>query len=65
MGPPVNSAASAFYDWLSVVLGPAVVVFGVLGLVWGHWVGVVLIGTGAVLTWMGWSRLLHFLRSRT
>jgi polyferredoxin len=65
IGPTVNSAASAFYDWLSVVLGPAAILFGVLGLFWGHWVGLVLIATGAGLTWMGWSRLLRFLRSRT
>lgn len=63
-GPRANAAASAFYDWLSVVLGPAAVVFGMLGLFWGYWLGVVILVLGLGLTWAGWARLVRFVRSR-
>jgi hypothetical protein len=47
------------------VLGPAFIVFGIFGLLWGYWVACVPLVGGAWMTLMGWSRLVRFVRSRS
>ena len=48
----VPLVADAF-DVLALAVGPAAIAIGILGVVWGYWVGVVGIGVGAAMTAMG------------
>ena len=61
-GGPINGFLATAYEWLFVALGPFAIILGALFVVWGFWLGLVLVLAGAWMTWAGWARLIRFAR---
>jgi hypothetical protein len=63
-GPSVNAYASRLYDWLFVFVGPVAVVFGVLAISWGFWLGGAIVLLGALMSVPGYRRFARWIKAR-
>ena len=63
-GLPINRFMANACDWLFVVVGPTAIASGVLFVVWGFWLGLIMIAIGLWMTWSGWTHMIRFVKPR-
>jgi hypothetical protein len=63
-GGPVNEFAARLYEWLFLFIGPIGIVIGTLFLIWGFWIGIVLVVIGVWMTATGYLRAWRWLARR-
>jgi hypothetical protein len=61
-GVPVNDFAVKVYEWLFVVVGPLAIVLGAFFIATGFLAGAFLLIIGVGMSWLGWLRLIRFVR---